>query len=177
MQCTYSRLHLYLHCFWWIVWLFLSSYHFYSKPFKHLTCVFSNVCSSVFTSINSMVCLSDFAKAAKKLQPLDQEDLSVSSPGEYTWCLNWFFNWSQPPPFSPLLGAVIGDGQSAVASNIANTTYRLQWWDFTKFDLPEISNGKLEKELVHLTNFRCNSLYRRREGEKMPVHVHLDLNL
>ena len=39
-------------------------------------------------------------------------------------------------------GAVIGDGQSAVASNIANTTYRLQWWDFTKFDLPEISNGK-----------------------------------
>ena len=38
-------------------------------------------------------------------------------------------------------GASIGDGQSAVASNIANTTYRLQWWDFTKFDLPEISNG------------------------------------
>lgn len=43
---------------------------------------------------------------------------------------------------SPQPGAVIGDGQSAVASNIANTTYRLQWWDFTKFDLPEISNGK-----------------------------------
>ncbi|XP_041132851.1 activating molecule in BECN1-regulated autophagy protein 1-like isoform X6 [Polyodon spathula] len=40
-----------------------------------------------------------------------------------------------------LAGAVIGDGQSAVASNIANTTYRLQWWDFTKFDLPEISNA------------------------------------
>lgn len=40
------------------------------------------------------------------------------------------------------VGAVIGDGQSAVASNIANTTYRLQWWDFTKYDLPEISNGK-----------------------------------
>uniref|UniRef100_A0A671PYL1 Activating molecule in BECN1-regulated autophagy protein 1-like n=1 Tax=Sinocyclocheilus anshuiensis TaxID=1608454 RepID=A0A671PYL1_9TELE len=39
-----------------------------------------------------------------------------------------------------LAGAVIGDGQSAVASNIANTTYRLQWWDFTKYDLPEISN-------------------------------------
>ncbi|KAF3855482.1 hypothetical protein F7725_023537 [Dissostichus mawsoni] len=39
-----------------------------------------------------------------------------------------------------LAGASIGDGQSAVASNIANTTYRLQWWDFTKFDLPEISN-------------------------------------
>ncbi|XP_068116807.1 activating molecule in BECN1-regulated autophagy protein 1 isoform X2 [Hyperolius riggenbachi] len=40
-----------------------------------------------------------------------------------------------------LAGAVIGDGQSAVASNIANTTYRLQWWDFTKYDLPEISNA------------------------------------
>ncbi|PKU33276.1 hypothetical protein llap_16420 [Limosa lapponica baueri] len=39
--------------------------------------------------------------------------------------------------------AVIGDGQSAVASNIANTTYRLQWWDFTKFDLPEISNASV----------------------------------
>ncbi|XP_034500623.1 activating molecule in BECN1-regulated autophagy protein 1 isoform X9 [Ailuropoda melanoleuca] len=41
------------------------------------------------------------------------------------------------------IGAVIGDGQSAVASNIANTTYRLQWWDFTKFDLPEISNASV----------------------------------
>uniref|UniRef100_A0A5F8GFF5 Autophagy and beclin 1 regulator 1 n=1 Tax=Monodelphis domestica TaxID=13616 RepID=A0A5F8GFF5_MONDO len=45
-------------------------------------------------------------------------------------------------PFS-FIGAVIGDGQSAVASNIANTTYRLQWWDFTKFDLPEISNASV----------------------------------
>ncbi|CDQ70373.1 unnamed protein product [Oncorhynchus mykiss] len=42
-----------------------------------------------------------------------------------------------------LAGASIGDGQSAVASNIANTTYRLQWWDFTKFDLPEISNASV----------------------------------
>ncbi|XP_044606570.1 activating molecule in BECN1-regulated autophagy protein 1 isoform X9 [Equus asinus] len=42
-----------------------------------------------------------------------------------------------------LAGAVIGDGQSAVASNIANTTYRLQWWDFTKFDLPEISTASV----------------------------------
>ncbi|KAL2093427.1 hypothetical protein ACEWY4_010739 [Coilia grayii] len=42
-----------------------------------------------------------------------------------------------------LAGASIGDGQSAVASNIASTTYRLQWWDFTKFDLPEISNGSV----------------------------------
>uniref|UniRef100_A0A6I8QJ19 Activating molecule in BECN1-regulated autophagy protein 1 n=1 Tax=Xenopus tropicalis TaxID=8364 RepID=A0A6I8QJ19_XENTR len=42
-----------------------------------------------------------------------------------------------------LAGAVIGDGQSAVASNIANTTYRLQWWDFTKYDLPEISNASI----------------------------------
>ncbi|XP_069410117.1 activating molecule in BECN1-regulated autophagy protein 1 isoform X5 [Ovis canadensis] len=42
-----------------------------------------------------------------------------------------------------LAGAVIGDGQSAVASNIANTTYRLQWWDFSKFDLPEISNASV----------------------------------
>lgn len=48
-------------------------------------------------------------------------------------------------------GASIGDGQSAVASNIANTTYRLQWWDFTKFDLPEISNGELPPLVWGLT--------------------------
>lgn len=42
-----------------------------------------------------------------------------------------------------LAGAVIGDGQSAVASNIAKTNYRLQWWDFTKFELPEISNASV----------------------------------
>lgn len=47
-----------------------------------------------------------------------------------------------------MAGAVIGDGQSAVASNIANITYRLQWWDFTKFDLPEISNGKCFGKVV-----------------------------
>lgn len=56
--------------------------------------------------------------------------------------------WSHQSQCSSLMamvwsssGASIGDGQSAVASNIANTTYRLQWWDFTKFDLPEVSNG------------------------------------
>ena len=50
------------------------------------------------------------------------------------------WSWADPVVFS---GASIGDGQSAVASNIANTTYRLQWWDFTKFDLPEVSNGTM----------------------------------
>ncbi|KAM4018798.1 LOW QUALITY PROTEIN: activating molecule in BECN1-regulated autophagy protein 1 [Anomaloglossus baeobatrachus] len=42
--------------------------------------------------------------------------------------------------FETVEGAVIGDGQSAVASN-SNTTYRLQWWDFNQYDLPEISNA------------------------------------
>lgn len=58
---------------------------------------------------------------------------------------------------------MIGDGQSAVASNIANTTYRLQWWDFTKFDLPEISNGKLER--IPLLSFKSSWSY----------HKHYDL--
>uniref|UniRef100_UPI00358E6334 activating molecule in BECN1-regulated autophagy protein 1 isoform X4 n=1 Tax=Myxine glutinosa TaxID=7769 RepID=UPI00358E6334 len=40
-------------------------------------------------------------------------------------------------------GAVVGDGQSAVANNIADITYRLQWWNFTNYDLPEISNSKI----------------------------------
>ena len=90
-------------------------------------------------------------------QRLDIQDLSAffslscdssfspSSNPSFVSCLQWkhidkhynVLSLSSPPP-----GAVIGDGQSAVASNIANTTYRLQWWDFTKFDLPEISNGK-----------------------------------
>ncbi|XP_078453224.1 activating molecule in BECN1-regulated autophagy protein 1 isoform X2 [Lampetra planeri] len=42
-----------------------------------------------------------------------------------------------------LAGAVVGDGQSAVANNIADITYRLQWWDFASYNLPEISNSKI----------------------------------
>ena len=56
-------------------------------------------------------------------------------------CFDWLDLVADRYGLSDRSGASIGDGQSAVASNIANTTYRLQWWDFTKFDLPEISNG------------------------------------
>ncbi|XP_038051794.1 uncharacterized protein LOC119724687 isoform X2 [Patiria miniata] len=53
----------------------------------------------------------------------------------------------QPPP--PMIHATInraiasafaGRGETAVANNIGNTTYRLQWWDFSEFELPDISD-------------------------------------
>nr|8WQR_B Chain B, Activating molecule in BECN1-regulated autophagy protein 1 [Homo sapiens] len=71
-----------------------------------------------------------------------------------------FWDWSRREPFAVvktasemervrlvrfdplghyLLTAIVNPSNS----NIANTTYRLQWWDFTKFDLPEISNASV----------------------------------
>lgn len=80
---------------------------------------------------------------------LSSASASAFSPSptdpSFASCLTWKHedrSITCSPCLLPHPGAVIGDGQSAVASNIANTTYRLQWWDFTKFDLPEISNGK-----------------------------------
>lgn len=44
-------------------------------------------------------------------------------------------------------------GNIAVASNIISTTYRLQWWDFTKLDMPKLkdsnSNVIVEKCKLH----------------------------
>ena len=37
----------------------------------------------------------------------------------------------------------MGTGESAVANNIINQTHRIQFWDFTKLDIPDITNGKL----------------------------------
>ncbi|EDO28267.1 predicted protein, partial [Nematostella vectensis] len=41
-----------------------------------------------------------------------------------------------------IAGAFAGSGEGAVASNIINTTHRLQWWDFSKVKMPDIKNGK-----------------------------------
>lgn len=40
-----------------------------------------------------------------------------------------------------IAGAFAGSGEGAVASNIINTTHRLQWWDFSKCVMPDIKNG------------------------------------
>ncbi|KAI8499564.1 mitophagy [Branchiostoma belcheri] len=48
-----------------------------------------------------------------------------------------------------IAGAFIGTGESAVASNIVNTTHRLQWWDFTKYQLPEISDASANVIVPH----------------------------
>ncbi|XP_067258308.1 activating molecule in BECN1-regulated autophagy protein 1A isoform X2 [Chanodichthys erythropterus] len=70
-----------------------------------------------------------------------------------------------------LAGAVIGDGQSAVASNIANTTYRLQWWDFTKFDLPEISNASVNVLVPNCKIYNDASCDISSDGQLLAVFI------
>ncbi|XP_051917073.1 activating molecule in BECN1-regulated autophagy protein 1B [Hippocampus zosterae] len=70
-----------------------------------------------------------------------------------------------------LAGASIGDGQSAVASNIANTTYRLQWWDFTKFDLPEISNASANVLVPNCKIYNDASCDISADGQLLAVFV------
>ncbi|XP_066556709.1 activating molecule in BECN1-regulated autophagy protein 1A [Amia ocellicauda] len=70
-----------------------------------------------------------------------------------------------------LAGAVIGDGQSAVASNIANTTYRLQWWDFTKFDLPEISNASINVLVQNCKIYNDASCDISADGQLLAVFI------
>ncbi|KAL1271218.1 hypothetical protein QQF64_030234, partial [Cirrhinus molitorella] len=67
--------------------------------------------------------------------------------------------------------AVIGDGQSAVASNIANTTYRLQWWDFTKFDLPEISNASVNVLVPNCKIYNDASCDISADGQLLAVFI------
>uniref|UniRef100_A0A1A8EX72 Autophagy/beclin-1 regulator 1 n=1 Tax=Nothobranchius korthausae TaxID=1143690 RepID=A0A1A8EX72_9TELE len=70
-----------------------------------------------------------------------------------------------------LAGASIGDGQSAVASNIANTTYRLQWWDFTKFDLPEISNASVNVLVPNCKIYNDASCDISSDGQLLAVFI------
>lgn len=41
-----------------------------------------------------------------------------------------------------IAGAFAGCGEGAVASNIINTTHRLQWWDFSQVKLPDLKNSE-----------------------------------
>ncbi|XP_056137818.1 activating molecule in BECN1-regulated autophagy protein 1B [Lampris incognitus] len=70
-----------------------------------------------------------------------------------------------------LAGASIGDGQSAVASNIANTTYRLQWWDFTKYDLPEISNASINVLVPNCKIYNDASCDISADGQLLAVFI------
>ncbi|XP_077367731.1 activating molecule in BECN1-regulated autophagy protein 1B-like isoform X2 [Festucalex cinctus] len=70
-----------------------------------------------------------------------------------------------------LASASIGDGQSAVASNIANTTYRLQWWDFTKFDLPEISNASVNVLVPNCKIYNDASCDISADGQLLAVFI------
>uniref|UniRef100_A0A3P8X2L9 Autophagy/beclin-1 regulator 1b n=1 Tax=Cynoglossus semilaevis TaxID=244447 RepID=A0A3P8X2L9_CYNSE len=70
-----------------------------------------------------------------------------------------------------LAGASIGDGQSAVASNIANTTYRLQWWDFTKFDLPEVSNASVNVLVPNCKIYNDASCDISADGQLLAVFI------
>lgn len=46
-----------------------------------------------------------------------------------------------------IAGAFAGCGEGAVASNIINTTHRLQWWDFTRVQLPDLKKSKCYRRL------------------------------
>ncbi|XP_070563739.1 activating molecule in BECN1-regulated autophagy protein 1A-like isoform X2 [Ptychodera flava] len=48
-----------------------------------------------------------------------------------------------------IAGAFAGNGETAVASNIVNTTHRLQWWDFTSCQLPNISDSDVNVIVPH----------------------------
>lgn len=41
-----------------------------------------------------------------------------------------------------IAGAFAGCGEGAVASNIINTTHRLQWWNFSQVELPDLKNSE-----------------------------------
>lgn len=43
-----------------------------------------------------------------------------------------------------IAGAFAGCGEGAVASNIINTTHRLQWWDFSQVKLPDLKDSKYQ---------------------------------
>mgnify|MGYP000214676336 CR=1 FL=1 len=43
-----------------------------------------------------------------------------------------------------IAGAFAGCGEGAVASNIINTTHRLQWWDFSRVELPDLKNSEYQ---------------------------------
>lgn len=43
-----------------------------------------------------------------------------------------------------IAGAFAGCGEGAVASNIINTTHRLQWWDFSQVKLPDLKNSECQ---------------------------------
>ncbi|KAF1386301.1 hypothetical protein PFLUV_G00093230 [Perca fluviatilis] len=61
--------------------------------------------------------------------------------------------------------------RSAVASNIANTTYRLQWWDFTKFDLPEISNASVNVLVPNCKIYNDASCDISADGQLLAVFI------
>ncbi|CAB1323596.1 unnamed protein product [Coregonus sp. 'balchen'] len=83
------------------------------------------------------------------------------------------------PEYLPYAGIFHERGQpglathssSAVASNIANTTYRLQWWDFTKFDLPEISNASVNVLVPNCKIYNDASCDISADGQLLAVFI------
>lgn len=48
-----------------------------------------------------------------------------------------------------IAGAFMGAGESSVASNIMSQTHRIQFWDFTKCNIPDISQSKVNIVVPH----------------------------
>lgn len=47
-----------------------------------------------------------------------------------------------------IAGAFAGCGEGAVASNIINTTHRLQWWDFSRVELPDLKSSEYQTSKI-----------------------------
>ncbi|KAL4233103.1 WD domain [Mactra antiquata] len=48
-----------------------------------------------------------------------------------------------------IAGAFMGSGEAAVAYNILNQTHRIQYWDFTRCDIPDISQSNINIVVPH----------------------------
>ncbi|XP_071956412.1 activating molecule in BECN1-regulated autophagy protein 1B-like [Antedon mediterranea] len=62
-------------------------------------------------------------------------------------------------------------GETAVANNIKSTTHRLQWWDFTKQELPDISDAKSCLIVPHCKIHNDNSCDLSQDGRLLATFV------
>ncbi|XP_033123838.1 activating molecule in BECN1-regulated autophagy protein 1-like isoform X2 [Anneissia japonica] len=62
-------------------------------------------------------------------------------------------------------------GETAVANNIKNTTHRLQWWDFTRQELPDISNENASVIVPHCKIHNDNSCDLSQDSQLLATFV------
>ncbi|XP_072034917.1 uncharacterized protein [Amphiura filiformis] len=70
-----------------------------------------------------------------------------------------------------IANAFAGRGETAVANNIGNTTYRLQWWNFQDFQLPDISRAEINVVVPHCKLHNDASCDIAQDGSLLAVFV------